>query len=154
MAASKDKAPGPGRLPTRVWREVWPVLQDDITRIMVTTLGAARLPALWKKANIIPLRKAGKDDYTSVKNYRAISLLQIISKVLESVVAEKVSYMAEYHGLLPRTHFGARKQRSSVDPLTYLQEKIYDAWRDRKTLSLVWFDVKGAYNNVEGTRAS
>ena len=115
---------------------------------MSKSLQEARLPDVWKKASIVPLRKAGKEDYTSVKSYRPISLLQTVSKILESVVAERVSYLVETHGLLPRTHFGARKQRSSTDALVYLQEKIYDAWRGKETLSLVSFDVKGAYNNV------
>jgi len=52
------------------------------------------------------------------------------------------------HKLLPNNHFGARKQKSTVLAISYLQEAIYDAWRNRKTLSLVSFDVKGAYNNV------
>jgi len=147
-AANQDKAPGPDGLPMRVWREVWPVLQDELTAVMSRSLQEARLPDVWKKASIVPLRKAGREDYTSVKSYRPISLLQTVSKILESVVAERVSYLVETHGLLPRTHFGARKQRSSTDALVYLQEKIYDAWRGKETLSLVSFDVKGAYNNV------
>jgi len=107
--ANQDKAPGPDGLPMSVWREVWPVLRDEIMAIMSVSLQKARLPDLWKKANIIPLRKAGKDDHTSVKSYRPISLLQTISKVLESVVAERVSYLVETNGLLPRTHFGTEE---------------------------------------------
>ena len=32
-AANQDKAPGPDGLPMRVWREVWPVLQDELTAV-------------------------------------------------------------------------------------------------------------------------
>jgi len=94
---------------------------------METSMEEARLPQLWKKASVIPLRKAGKDDYTKTKSYRPISLLQTISEILESVLATRISYLVEEHRLLPRTHFGARKQTSSIDALTYLQEKIYRA---------------------------
>ena len=45
-------------------------------------------------------------------------------------------------------HFGARKQRSTEQALMLLQERIYRAWRQRKVLSLISFDVKGAYNGV------
>ena len=51
--------------------------------------------------------------------------------------------------LLPKNQFGARKRHSTGQALTLLQEKIYDAWRDGKVLSLVSFDVKGAYNGVD-----
>lgn len=54
----------------------------------------------------------------------------------------------ETHGLLPTSHFGARKQRSAEQALLLLQEQIYTAWRGRRVLSLISFDVKGAYNRV------
>ena len=47
-----------------------------------------------------------------------------------------------------QNHFGARKCRSTTQALTLLQERIYDAWREQKVLSLVSYDVKGAYNGV------
>jgi hypothetical protein len=49
--------------------------------------------------------------------------------------------------LLPNNHFGARNQKSTVLATSHLQKTIYDTWRGKKILSLVSFDVKGAYNN-------
>jgi hypothetical protein len=43
--------------------------------------------------------------------------------------------------------FGLRKQRSAEQALLLFQERIYTAWRGRKVVSLVIFDVK-AYNGV------
>ncbi|KAF5234151.1 hypothetical protein FANTH_12253 [Fusarium anthophilum] len=51
-------------------------------------------------------------------------------------------------GLLPTNHFGARKQRSAEQALILLQERIFSAWRSRQVVSLISFDVKGAYNGV------
>ncbi|KAM5344536.1 hypothetical protein ACJ41O_013071 [Fusarium nematophilum] len=45
-------------------------------------------------------------------------------------------------------HFGARKKRSAEQALMLLQEYIYKAWRCRQVVSLISFDVKGAYNGV------
>ena len=64
------------------------------------------------------------------------------------MVAERISHAVETFGLLPTNHFGARKKRSTEQALLLLQEHIYNAWRSRKVLSLVSFDVKGAYNGV------
>jgi exonuclease III len=47
-----------------------------------------------------------------------------------------------------RPQRGARKQRSAEQALMLLQEQIYAAWRGRRILSLVSFDIKGAYNGV------
>ncbi len=58
-----------------------------------------------------PLKKPDKDNYTVAKAWRPISLLATLGKVLESVVAERISHAVETHSLLPTNHFGARKQR-------------------------------------------
>jgi hypothetical protein len=54
----------------------------------------------------------------------------------------------ETFGVLPTNHFGPRKGRSTEQALVLLQECIYNAWGSKKVLSLVSFDVKGAYNGV------
>jgi hypothetical protein len=79
---------------------------------------------------------------------RSCSLLSTLGKILEAVVADRISYAVETFGLLPTNHFGARKRRSTEQALLLLQEQIYKAWRNRKVVSLVSFDVKGAYNGV------
>ena len=123
-------------------------MQQQIHALFTTSLRQGKLPAHWKLAKIVPLKKGNKDDYTLPKNYRPISLLATLGKVMEAVVATRISYLTEVHKLLPNNHFGVRKQKSTVLAISYLQEAIYDAWRGKKTLSLVSFDVKGAYNNV------
>ncbi|KAM4061805.1 endonuclease-reverse transcriptase domain-containing protein [Hirsutella rhossiliensis] len=88
------------------------------------------LPAMqWRMAKIIPLKKPGKDDYTAARAWRPISLLSTLGKILEAVMAERISFAVETFGLLPTNHFGARKRRSAEQALVLLQEKIYKAWR-------------------------
>jgi hypothetical protein len=57
------------------------------------------LPTQWRHAKIIPLKKPGKEDYTAAKAWRPISLLATLGKVLESVVAERISHAVETYGL-------------------------------------------------------
>ena len=58
--ANQDKAPGPDGLPTRVWKEVWPILEDEITRTMETSMEEARLPQLWKRRVLYLLERRAK----------------------------------------------------------------------------------------------
>jgi hypothetical protein len=131
-----------------VWKQVWPAVRHRVLEIFRASLEEGVLPRQWRHAKIIPLKKPGKVDYTVAKAWRPISLLATLGKVLESVVAERISHAVETHGLLPTNHFGARKQRSAEHALVLLQEQIYAAWRNRWVVSLVSFDVKGAYNGV------
>jgi len=56
--------------------------------------------------------------------------------------------LAERYALLLVNHFGARKQRSCEQALDVLIEKIFEAWKGKRVLSLVTFDVQGAFNGV------
>jgi hypothetical protein len=71
-----------------------------------------------------------------------------MSKGLEAVVTARLSYMVERNSQLPDNHFGARPRRPAEQALNVLVERIYQAWRGGKILSLVSFDVKGTYNGV------
>lgn len=148
LAAKSWKAPGEDGLPVIVWKMTWPTVKHRVLDLFQSSLEEGTFPRQWRHAKIVPLKKPNKEDYTIAKAWRPISLLATLGKILESVVAERISYAVETHGLLPTSHFGARKQRSAEQALLLLQEQIYTAWRGRRVLSLIIFDVKGAYNGV------
>ena len=69
--------------------------------------------------------------------------------MLESVMATRLSYLAETFGLLPETHISGRIGRSYDHALHMLQERIYEAWRDdRRVASLLTLDGSGVFDNV------
>jgi ribonuclease HI len=148
FSAKPLKAAGVDGLPAIVWQQLWPVLEKHIFSLFQKSLECGKVPQQWKIAKIIPLRKTDKPDYSMASAYRPISLLSTLSKALEAVVAGRISFLVEEYSLLPKNHFGARKRQSTTHALLVLQERIFEAWRKRRVLSLISFDVKGAYNGV------
>jgi hypothetical protein len=72
------------------------------------------------------LRKPNKEDYTISKAYRPIALLNTIGKILELVMARKLSQLVEENDLLFETQIGARKGRSTETALQLLTEQIHE----------------------------
>lgn len=143
-----NEAPGPDEISFAAWRQLLPFTKESIRWLYQTSLTLGRVPRLWREASIVVLRKPGKKDYGVPRAYRPISLLPAISKGLESIVVARISYMAERYNLLPNNHFGARRHRSSEQALNVVVGCIYEAWRRDRVLSLVTFDVQGAFNGV------
>ena len=64
-AAKLWKALREDRLPAIVWKQIWPVVKERVLLLFQTSLNDGELPAQWKKAKIIPLKKPDKGDYTA-----------------------------------------------------------------------------------------
>jgi hypothetical protein len=82
-------------------------------RSMIAALEYLKGPRRWRGAKIVVLRKPGKPDYSIPGAYRPISLLNILGKLLEAVMARRLLYLAEKHGLLPDTQFRGRPGRTT-----------------------------------------
>jgi hypothetical protein len=80
--------------------------------------------------------------------YRPISLLNTLGKLLEAVMARRLSYLAEKHSLLPNSQFGGRPGRTTELALLVLSSAIDQAWYKHKVVTLIAFDLKGAFNGV------
>jgi ribonuclease HI len=147
-AAKGTTAPGEDDLPTLVWKQLWKYLKHFITEIFTASINLGHHPQRWRRAKIVVLRKPGKPEYTVPEAYRPISLLNTLGKLLEAVIARRLSYLAEKHGLLPDTQFGGRPGRTTEQALLVLANAIDRAWYKNKVVTLVAFDLKGAFNGV------
>ena len=147
-AAKGTTAPGEDGLPTLVWKHLWKYLGKLITRIFTSSINLGYHPTRWRRAKIVVLRKPGKPDYSAPGAYRPISLLNTLGKLLEAVMARRLSYFAETHGLLPDTQYGGRPGRTTEQALLVLANAIDRAWYKQKVVTLVAFDLKGAFNGV------
>ena len=79
----------------------------------------------FKASTTIVLKKPNKGDYSKVKSYRPITLLDTLSKALESVLAKRISYLAIQHNLLPKMHIRGRKSTSVEHAVHLAVERIY-----------------------------
>ena len=107
----------------------------------------------FKESATIVLRKPQKEPYDNPKSYRPIALLTTIRKLLEKLIANRISKAAEDHHL-PDEQMGARQLRSTVTAVELLTEQVHTIWVKNKRVvaSLLSLDIFEAFDNVSHER--
>ncbi|PFX13195.1 hypothetical protein AWC38_SpisGene22743 [Stylophora pistillata] len=75
-----NKAVGLHRTPARLLKDAEAELDPSITYLVNRSISNGVVPELWKVARVTPLYKS--DDKLQVENYRPISVLPVLSKVV------------------------------------------------------------------------
>ena len=144
-----NKASGPGEISNRVLKEILQTIQHHLQALMQASLSIGHFPKPYKHTTTIALRKSGKSDYTKAKAYRPIALENTLRKVMESIMADVISYLTETYELLTTRYYGGRPGRSAEDALMTLSESIHKAWKEKEIYMAV---LAGAFNNVHHER--
>ncbi len=109
-------------------------------------------PAAFCHCNTVPVSEPGKEDYSIPGAWQPIALLNTLGKVLESVIAQRVSSLSEEHGLLPAQHMGACPSRSKDTALDFLVQQIHASWQNNDGVAmLLLLNMTGAFDRVVPT---
>lgn len=118
-----------------------------LTKIMNACLRVSHFPSNWKHAIVTAIPKAGKD-ITLPNNYRPISLLPTMSKILERVILSRITSHLEEHRIVPLQQFGFKRGHSTIHQLVRLTNDIKDSFTRRQSAGMVLLDVEKAYDSV------
>ena len=103
-------------------------------------------PDCLKLAKVIPIHKKGSK--LEVSNFRPISLLSNINKLLEKIVHERSYNFLEKYKCLYKYQFGFRKSHSTNHALIEITEKIRKALDNRKFACGIFVDLQKAFDTV------
>ncbi|KAG5731898.1 putative 115 kDa protein in type-1 retrotransposable element [Termitomyces sp. T112] len=103
---SIKKAPGISQQPFNMVQWAWEMESETIFALMHHCIETGHHPRPWRKAVAVALRKPNKPDYSEPRAYRLIQLLKCMGKVLEGIIARRLSYMVGKGDLVPPTQFG------------------------------------------------
>ena len=123
------------------------VLASPITRLINNSFETGIFPDILKIAVITPIFKTG-DIYT-LTNYRPISVLPLLSKIFEKVIADRVRSWLTKHSLISTNQFGFQRGKSTVDALVSLTEQIYNSLNSRVHTVSVFVDLRKAFDTVQ-----
>lgn len=93
----------------------------------------------------MPIPKPGKDS-TDMNNYRGISLISCLGKIMERLVNKRLMYVTERNHIISNNQSGFRKMRSTTDNLVTLEHHIKRGFCENKDTIAVFFDLEKAYD--------
>ena len=141
------KATGADGIPGLLLKKCAPILAPSLTAIFTASLAAGELPQAFKQADITPVYKSG--DRETASNYRPISLLPIVSKLLEKIVLTQLKAILASNSLLPEIQFAYRANPSTEDALAFIVNRLLLERDCGKATGLVFVDLSKAFDKVK-----
>jgi hypothetical protein len=123
-------------------------LANPLTIIFKNCVAKGAFPAIWKKANVLPIHK--KDAKNHAKNYRPISLLPIFGKILEKLIFDDLYIHFFNNNLISDKQSGFRRGDSTIKQLLAICHEIHVAFDHSPTLEVrgVFLDISKAFDKV------
>ena len=111
------------------------------------SLRIGQVPNEWKQTKVLPLFKSG--NATELDNYRPISILPVLSKVLERVVHTQFIDYLESNRLFYKYQFGFRRQHSTNLAVTFFTDSVHRTMDNGQLIGSVYIDLRKAFDTVD-----
>ena len=147
--ASKSTSCSLGALPTTLLKKCLSVLLPVITQMINVSLSSGQFPRSFSHALVKPLLKKPNADCEILKNYRPVSNLTFLSKILEKVVARRLfTYMSE-NGLHEKMQSAYRTAHSTESALIRVQNDILRQLDKKRGVILILLDLSAAFDTID-----
>jgi hypothetical protein len=136
-------------IPTELLKENASRLAMMIAHIVNASLSTGTVPTALKRAIVRPkLKKAGLDK-NILKNYRPVSNIPVVAKILEKVVSKQLNRHLELNNLHDMYQSAYRSKHSTETALLKVQTDILKALDNKHHVLLLMTDLSAAFDTVD-----
>ena len=142
-----SKASGLDNISARLLKEASPIVTRSLTFIINQSITTGIFPNAWKRARVSPIFK--EDLRTDPNNYRPISVLPVVSKLIERVVFNQLYEYLNNNNLLTESQSGFRPMFSTETAL--LEATNEWLWNIVNNLlnGVMFLDLKKAFDTMD-----
>ena len=146
LARCKNKsAPGLDGVRYSVIKRIPDAYLGEIAKVLCSCLKLGYFPSAWKTAKTILIPKPGKDT-REAKNFRPISLLSCLGKLLERILARRISRYMEEKNLFTNSQSGFRSNHMTAEQLLRLSEQCHTAFKKKQVVASLFLDAEAAFD--------
>lgn len=146
---SPDKTCSLDKVPTWMVKKCVDVLAPAITSIVNASLKEASVPPELKHALVTPLLKKPSLDPDNLSNYRPVSNLNFVGKLIEKVVAKRMRHHLSQHDLVPEFQSAYRPRHSTETALLRVHNDIVLHIDKGNCVLLVLLDLSAAFDTID-----
>lgn len=136
-------------LPTTLLKCCLESILPVIARIVNKSLSESYFPPAFKRAVVRPLLKKTDLDKEVLKNYRPVSNLTFISKILEKVVSVRIENHINSHSLHDPAQSAYRSSHSTETALLRVHHDIASALDNNYCAVLIMLDLSAAFDTID-----
>ena len=141
-----DCSSGPDNIPTSILKLVSDIIASPLTHIINTSIQHVNFPDQWKIAKVTPIPKVVNPEANS--DYQPISILPVISKVFECIIAHQKCEFIRKENILTKTMSGFRKSHSTTTILLKLRDDILKSMNRGEITMAIFPDYSKAFDTV------
>lgn len=142
------KSPGfDGLFPAFIQR-TWETTGHLIFKFYEASFRLSYIPKIWQKVKLTFIPKPGKDDYTSPKSFRPISLTSFLLKGLEKIIDRHIRDKLDTLDPLHVSQHAFQKGRSTETALHNVVTLAEKAISDKEYMMSTFLDIEGAFDNI------
>ena len=136
-------------IPTKLLLLHLDLLLPTITNIMNKSMTSGIFPSEFKTAAVKPLLKKANLDPNNFKNYRPISNLPFLSKLLERLVLQQLFSHLTFHNLLSPHQSAYRAGHSTETVLLRILNDLLTSLDQNKISVLLLLDLSAAFDTID-----
>ena len=142
-----SKAAGFDKISVRMLKIAAPVIVPSLAKLMNISISSTVFPQRWKTAKVTPIYKSG--DRTDRSNYRPISVLPALSKILERHVHVNLYNYFIQNKLLYSQQSGFRKYHNTETALIRIVDQLLRNLDENHVSGLLLIDYRKAFDMVD-----
>ena len=142
----RTKSTGIDNLPPGLLKDAACLISAPLAHLINLSLQTGIFPTDMKIANIVPVHKSGS--FSSFDNYRPISVLPVLSKVIEKLVQRQLMEFLDKNKLLSKFQFGFRRRLSKELAATCLLDEIRKSVDQGKLVGATFIDHSKAFDTI------
>ena len=146
MSLDPSKANGPDGISAQMLKGTAHSIAPSLTKLFNISISQGRFPECWKTSSVVPIPKS--TNRSEATDYRPISLLPVVSKMLEQHFHQYITKHLNEHHPLSNKQWGFQSGKSTVTALLSVTHDWFQILEAGQEVCSIFFDLRKAFDSV------